>query len=151
MNQLRTRDINEVVEPPGLESEPEGCVRCGSAMVKFEEPTCPICGWRDFTYDPPNTLVPGSVIRSARRFRVRYSGEHEAMQGTVIDVEVCNRPTAHYTAEYRPSCPFCGGEMARQEMGGREKKRYKDMNRYRCSIGHFIRLADQKQGVLTWS
>ncbi len=151
MNQLRIRDISEVVEPPGLESKPEGCGRCGSALVQFEEPTCPNCGWRDFTYDPPNTLVPGSVIGSARRFRVRYSGEHEAMGGIVIDVEVYKRPTSHNTAEYRPSCPFCGGEMARQEMGGRKKKRYQGVKKYRCSIGHFIRLADQKQGVLTWS
>ena len=149
--------------PMATEDCPQGCDRCGGALVLLEEPTCRKCGWRDFSSEASNTDTPiRSLFGSARLFRVRYSGEHEALRGIVIDVRIIylgergigppGRPYGgHARVEYQPNCPYCS-PMASMRKSGEVAKaaRGKGITRYKCDSNHIIRLFDVKDDVITW-
>ncbi len=137
-----------------IEQSPEpalpGCRRCGGALMMYEEPTCMICGWRDFTFEQPKTPPSKTLFDGARIHRARYNGDSPVLTGMVIDVETVKRAASRTgLLEYRPSCPYCESLMLRTETAKKDRDSGVT-TRYICESKHRIGLVDRAHEVLTW-
>lgn len=125
----------------------KNCVRCSSRMLMgYDEPQCLNCGYADYSYNPtPKLDSEKSIVSTATRFVVRYSGDSPAFDETLAHVRVIR---IRNRVAYAVRCPFCDKGMDQSSLSG--KRPDVREQRYKCSAGHRVSLIPAKNGMLRW-
>ena len=126
---------------------PQYCVRCSSRMLMgYYEPQCLNCGYADYSYNSP--AIPDSeksIVSTATRFVVRYSGDSSAFGDTTAHVRVVR---VRNRVVHVVRCPFCDKGMDQSSLSG--KRPDVREQRYKCSDGHRVSLLPGRNGMLCW-
>ncbi len=124
----------------------QACPRCAASMILiYDEPECLQCGYADYTYTPPTPIGPKSLMSSARRDVVRYSGDSRNLSDTLVYRQL---QKGRNKAVYDVTCPFCESNMEQSSLSG--KRREIREVRYRCPQGHRISLVPKRDGNMGW-
>ena len=125
----------------------KNCVRCNSRMLMgYDEPQCLNCGYADYSYSQtPKPDSEKSIVSTATRFVVRYSGDSPAFDETLAHVRVIR---IRNRVAFAVKCPFCEKGMDQSSLSG--KRPDVREQRYKCSDGHRVSLIPGKNGMLRW-
>ena len=123
------------------------CLRCDSRLLMgYDEPQCLNCGYADYSYNPiPKSDSAKSIVSTATRFIVRYSGNSPAFDETLTHVRVVR---IRNRVAYAVKCPFCDKRMDQSSLSG--KRPDVREQRYKCLDGHRVSLIPDKNGMMRW-
>ena len=128
------------------------CPRCAAAnsvMVHYEDPSCVLCGWSDYSPATTPAKTPQERRRRTRRgFHVSYTGTHRNLAHLKVFIEP-DRESQYYQIR----CAF-DGEVTRatglSAYVGKDGQNHG--GGYVCSERHLIRVQKDDTGVpVSWS
>jgi hypothetical protein len=124
------------------------CPRCDAALViNYDECQCLYCGYVDYSYEPPQPeTAKKSIVNTATLWVVRYKGNSEALNKSVIHVKLERNG---YCVAYKVNCPYCKGRMHKSSRRS-SRRMEKREERHKCTNGHIVTLTWSGSGDLAW-
>ena len=123
------------------------CGRCETRLIMgYDEPQCLSCGYADYSYTPePRPASERSIVSTATRFVVRYSGDFPTLTETLAHVRLIR---VRNRVVYAVNCPFCEKAMDQSFLSGKRPEVREQ--RYKCMDGHRVSLVPGRNGMLGW-
>ena len=112
----------------------------------YDEPQCLRCGYADYSYTPaPRPASERSIISTATRFVVRYSGDFPTLTETLAYIRLIR---VRNRVVYAVNCPFCDKAMDQSSLSGKRPEVREQ--RYKCMDGHRVSLVPGRNGMMGW-